>query len=361
MKCSENQGDRAGEPKVAVAIPAFNVARLVHKVIANLPAFVAHVVVVDDQSSDATAEALAQCNDPRLVVLRHRSNLGVGGAMLTAYAKALELGADIVVKMDGDDQMDPAQIRRLIGPLVRGEADYSKGNRFQHLGALHSMPALRRLGNYGLSFLTKLASGYWQIFDPTNGFTAIHRRALRLIDAQTIDPRYFFETSMLFELRRLGAVVCDVPMPARYGDEASSLSVGKALFEFFGKLLGGFWRRLRRQYFRYDFNAASLLIVLAIPALLFGATWGAAHWYRSVTSNVPATTGTVLIAVLPIVVGFQFILQALAIDVASFPRSAIQANETLWDRHIEDESSLASLLRRQPERLIDQEHERACG
>ena len=152
--------------------------------------------------------------------------------MLTGYAEAHRLGAEIVVKMDGDGQMDPAQLPALIAPIVRGEADYAKGNRYLHARQLRSMPLLRRLGNLGLSFLTKLASGYWNIFDPTNGYTAIHAALIPLLNKEDIGRRYFFESSMLLELSLLRAVVRDVYIPARYGDETSHLSILKTLRQF---------------------------------------------------------------------------------------------------------------------------------
>ena len=308
---------------IAVVIPAYQVARHIEHVVRRLPGFVRHVIVVDDGSTDETRHKLMPLLGERVRLACHRKNQGVGGAMLTGYALALELGATVVVKVDGDDQMDPAQLERLVVPIINGEADYTKGTRFIHTHDLTQMPVVRRLGNLGLTFLTKAASGYWNMFDPTNGYTAIHATLLRLINTKVIARDYFFETSMLLEMRRLGAVVVDVPMPARYGQEESSLSAGRALFSFPPRLLGGFWRRVGQQYFLHDFNAASVLMLLGLPLFLFGWTWGAVHWYVSATQQQLASTGTVLIAVLPIIVGIQFLTQALALDIASVPTAAV--------------------------------------
>lgn len=343
---------------VAVVIPAYRVAGQIGRVISNIPAFVRYVIVVDDASPDESVRRIEPLLSQRVRLVRHRANQGVGGAMLTGYAVALELGADIVVKMDGDDQMDPAQLPRLLAPLLRSEADYAKGNRFMHQHALGQMPALRRVGNLGLSFLTKIASGYWNIFDPTNGYTAIHRRVLQLLDPDAVSRRYFFEASMLLDLRRLGAVVQDVPMPARYADETSSLSIRRALLSFPLKLLGGLLRRLGQQYYRHDVTAASVLLLLGLPLLLFGTIWGAVHWAIGLRTGVATPTGTVLLAVLPIILGVQFLLQALALDIDSVPTKPLQSWSNT-DDELPHPRSMATYLQSQPDLLSDDE--RAAG
>lgn len=312
--------------RVAVVVPAYRVADHIAHVIANIPAYVRHIIVVDDCSPDLTAQCVQSCYSTRVHLVRHRVNEGVGGAMLTGYAMALKLGAEIVVKMDGDDQMDPRYLPMLLLPILAGEADYTKGNRFLHMYALRHMPLARRVGNAGLTFLTKLASGYWNVFDPTNGYTAIHTNVLRLLNTERIARRYFFETSMLLELRQVQAVVHDVPMPARYGNEISSMSLRRVLITFPIKLLRGFIRRLGWQYFMFDFNAASLLMMLSLPLLLFGILWGAYHWYHSYITGIVATTGTVLLAVLPIILGMQFLVQALVLDIGSVPRRVLHTH-----------------------------------
>lgn len=310
---------------IAVVIPAYKTERSIRGVIASLPDFVTRVIVIDDRSPDRTAEIVEEkrAEDPRIHLHRHETNQGVGGAVLSGYRIAMEFGAEIVVKVDGDGQMDPAQIARLVDPILKGRADYTKGNRFLHAKQLVSMPLVRRIGNLGLSFLTKAASGYWQIFDPTNGFTAIHTTIIKEMNTDRLSRRYFFESSMLLELGLVRAVVCDVPMPARYGAEESSLSVTKALFEFPGQLLRGFISRVWIQHFIRDFSAVALLLVMGMPLLLFGTAWGAYHWLLSWQTSTTASTGTVMLSVLPFIVGFQCLLQCLVLDLQARPRKVL--------------------------------------
>jgi dolichol-phosphate mannosyltransferase len=318
LPCGEAHPER-----ICVVVPAFNVERHIAEVISGIPALVSDIVVVDDASRDNTVHAVERLSDPRITLVKHDRNVGVGGAMRTGYQRALELGADLIVKIDGDGQMNPTHLPLLVEPVVHGEADYTKGNRFLHTAALSLMPRARRVGNVGLSFLTKAASGYWDVFDPTNGYTAIHSRALRVLDWDRLDARWFFETSMLIELGRLRAVVRDVYVPARYAGESSALSEGRALISFPLRLFRATLARLWLRYFVTDFSALSIFLVVGLPLLLFGAAWGIYHWYRSAATGVESSTGTVMIAVLPLIVGTQLLLQAIVIDVQNIPRSPI--------------------------------------
>jgi len=258
--------------------------------------------------------------NPRLYVLSHVKNEGVGGTMLKGYSFALKLGAEIVIKVDGDGQMDIEYIPSLIYLLENDYADYTKRNRFLHFGELRKMPFIRRFGNFSLSFLTKLASGYWNIFDPTNGYTAISRGILLNFNPYRIRHDYFFETSMLCELRSLDAVIEDVSIPAIYADEVSSLNISKELFNFSFNFLKRGIRRFYVQYFLYDFTAVSAFISFSLIFGIFGVIWGYLGWTKSVVTGIPATTGTVLIAALAIILSAQFIIQAIAIDVNSAPQ-----------------------------------------
>ena len=310
-------------PSIAVVIPAYRAETTIAAVVAGIPAFVRHIVVVEDRSPDDTARVVAAIADPRVVLVRHEVNQGVGGATLTGYRRALELGAEIIVKMDSDGQMDPRHLPALIGPLVRGEADYTKGNRFVHTRALGSMPPVRRIGNTGLSFLTKLASGQWHVFDPSNGYTAISAGVFGLLDETRLDRRYFFEVSMLIELGLARAVVRDVYMPARYEGEVSSLSTSRSLLRFPGPLLRAWVRRVWLQHFVRDFGVPTVYAVAGMALAAFGGGWGLWHWQRNALLNIETPTGTVMIAVLPIILGIQLLLQSVALDVQSTPRQPI--------------------------------------
>jgi glycosyltransferase involved in cell wall biosynthesis len=313
--------------RIAVIIPAYCEESRILGVLSSIPAWVDHVVVVDDASSDRTAHTASQCADPRLVVIRHPQNQGVGGATLTGFCKAMELGAQILIKMDGDGQMDPGGLAALITPIVRGQADYVKANRFLHGRELAQMPWLRRIGNIGLSFMAKLASGYWSIFDPTNGYVALHAEILPLLDNRHIHKRFFFETSLLMELGLHRAVVRDMYLPAKYGDKTSHLSERNALLEFPPLLILGFVRRIFIEYFVRDFTAVSLLLLSGWLAFLFGTIWGAYHWWVSWRTGITASTGTVMMAVLPLILGIQLLLQSLVLDIANMP------SDPLWPSH----------------------------
>jgi glycosyltransferase involved in cell wall biosynthesis len=311
--------------RIAVVIPAYCEAGRVAGVIGGLPAWVDHIVVVDDASTDGTAAAAESAQDARLVVVRLGQNQGVGGATVAGFNKARELGADVLVKMDGDGQMDPAGLTALLEPIRRGEADYAKGNRFLHGRQLQQMPPMRRLGNIAVSFMAKLASGYWNMFDPTNGYVAIHASVWALLDQERLARRFFFENSLLLELGLARAVVRDVYLPARYNDKVSHLSEGRAVMEFPPLLLRGFLRRVLVQYFVRDFTAVSLFLVAGTGLSLFGAVWGAWHWVESARAGVATPTGTVMIAVLPLISGVQLLLQTLVMDIQNVPREPQQS------------------------------------
>lgn len=311
--------------EIAVVIPAYRTEREIQRVLKGIPAFVRRIIVVDDASPDSGADLVAAAakRDKRISLIRHEKNQGVGGAMVTGFKEALELGADIVVKVDGDGQMDPHYIPALLAPLIEGEADYAKGNRFRDFHALQQMPLVRRIGNLGLSFLTKAATGYWNIFDPTNGFFAIRAGVLAQLPLDKIDKGYFFETSMLSHLYLLGACVQDVTIPARYRDESSNLSIRRALFEFPFKLARTFLRRLVLKYFIFDFSMMSIYLLTGIPLLLFGLIFGTLKWIHYAGLGIPAPTGTVILPTLSVILAIQILLSAIEIDLNSAPRKAI--------------------------------------
>ena len=309
-----------GRASIAVVIPAYRVAPYIADVIARIPAEVHHIIVVDDASPDALPAALSGVSDARLTVLRHDVNRGVGGAMKTGFEKALALGADIVVKVDGDGQMDPALIPRFVEPIVSGDADFTKGNRFDDLSFIRRMPLLRRVGNMALSFLVKLASGYWHAFDPCNGYLALRASVLRRLSPGRLEDRYFFEISLLCEAYFAKAVLQDIPMQPVYAGETSSLSPLGSVGEFAPRLVRRSFYRLFMAYFMRDFNVVSVFLVGGVPALTFGVAWSAYHWIKSIRLQMLASTGTVVIGMLAIVLGFQLLLQAIVLDVGNEPR-----------------------------------------
>ena len=308
-----------------MVIPCYRVRDKILGVLSAVPESVAQIHVVDDACPEQSGDLVSQAStDVRVVVHRHVQNQGVGGAMITGYRAALDAGADIVVKLDGDGQMDPAFIPTLTRGLMTGQADYAKGNRFYDLELLRAMPAIRLFGNAVLSLVSKVASGYWDIMDPTNGYTAIHRAALRALPLEKLDPGYFFESDMLFRLYTVRAVVRDVPMPALYADEKSSLRIGRAAVVFPAKYLRNAIKRFFYSYFLRDFNAGTMQFLLGSLIGGAGIAFGVAQWLESVATGVPASAGTVMLAALPVLVGVQLWLAALHYDILNIPREPLQ-------------------------------------
>lgn len=305
---------------VAVVIPAYKCAPQITNTVTTIPDWVQHIVVVDDCSPDDLASRVEAIDDSRVVLIRHKINRGVGGAFISGCKKAIELGSDVLVKMDGDGQMDPRQLPNLIQPILNGGADYTKGNRFWDLSDLRSMPRTRILGNMVLSFLLKLASGYWNLFDPTNGYITITAYLFKNINLKNIDSRYFFEASMLMQAGIQRFVVEDVPMPAVYGAEISSLSIWHTLLYFPPRLVYGVLRRFIWHYILFDFTAVSVFVIVGLPALLWGTIFGALTWIHNVQIQRATPTGTIMLSVLPIIIGIQLIAQAIVIDIANTPK-----------------------------------------
>lgn len=318
------------KPRIAVVIPCYRVRSHVLDVIRGIGEEVSIILAIDDKCPEQSGDFVEQnVTDPRVRVIRNEINLGVGGAVMNGYRAALEAGADIVVKVDGDGQMDPRSISRFIAPLIAKEADYTKGNRFYSIYNVRSMPAVRLWGNAILSFMTKLSSGYWSVFDPTNGYTAIHAVALRQLELRNISERYYFESDMLANLGGIRAVVRDVPMEAAYGEEKSNLRIRSVMPEFLAKHARQTVRRILYNYFMRDFNLMSLHLVFGIVLLIFGIGFGAIEWIRSVHSGVAATTGSVMLAVLPIIVGFQLLLSFVGYDISNEPKTPLQHSALL--------------------------------
>lgn len=306
-----------------MVIPCYRVKPHILRVIAKAPAWVEGIVCVDDACPEGSGDFIeAHVDDPRVRVVRLAKNQGVGGATLAGYAEAGRLGGRILVKVDGDDQMDLAYMAALVAPILLGEADYTKGNRFTSISYLRAMPTVRVFGNAALSFAAKVSTGYWNIFDPTNGFTAMEATVARLVLEKRVSRRFFFETDLLYHLGTLRAVVRDVPVPARYADEVSNLRISAIVGPFALKHLRNFVQRILGQYFVRDFNAASLEFVLGLFCVLFGVGY-AAHYIGSRTPGQTASAGVVMAAALPIILGAQFLLQAVNYDVLNPPSRPI--------------------------------------
>lgn len=312
------------EHRVAAILPCYRVGRRVLDVIARIGPECTRIYVVDDACPDGTAAIVERdCRDPRVTVLRHAQNQGVGGAMITGYHAALSDDCTILVKIDGDGQMDPALLPRFVAPIAQGQADYTKGNRFWDLANIRRMPMHRILGNLGLSFLTKLSGGYWDLFDPTNGYTALHAAVAGRLPLDRLNRGYFFETDILFRLNTVRAVVVDVPMDASYGDERSSLRPSRVIGPFLLRNASNAAKRVFYNYFLRDFSIATLELVAGIALLVFGGVIGIEAWTTSARTGQPTLPGTVMLAGLPILAGLQLLLAFVGYDIASVPRRPI--------------------------------------
>ncbi|MFV0594036.1 MAG: glycosyltransferase family 2 protein [Draconibacterium sp.] len=309
---------------IAVVIPCYKVKQHILEVIGGLNPFIDIIVVVDDKCPENSGNFVEKnCNDPRVTVVYNQINKGVGGATIQGFKKALELGSDVIIKVDGDGQMNPEYIPQLISPILNFEADYTKGNRFYFLNELRAMPNIRLFGNSVLSMINKIVTGYWGIADPTNGYTAISKEMLKLLPLEKIDNRYFFESDMLFRLSTSRAVVLDIPMHAKYGDEISNLNIWKTAFFFPFKYLIRFIKRIFYLYFLRDFNIGTIHLAFGLILFIFGVVFGATIWARSILYENFASTGTVMLSVLPIILGFQLLLSFISYDIQNQPKVSI--------------------------------------
>lgn len=316
----ESMYSRPEFPKVAVVIPSYKVTKYITAVIQEIGTDVHAIYVVDDKCPEGSGHLVEQSvSDPRVVVLYHDVNQGVGGATLTGIRQAIADGMEIVVKIDGDGQMDPALVPRFVKSIKAGEADFAKGNRFFELEDMAEMPLVRIIGNAGLSFLSKLSTGYWHSFDPTNGYFAIHAKVAALLPFDKLSKRFFFETDLLFRLNTLQAKVVDVPMRAVYRDEVSNLRPDRELVRFGAGHIRNFGKRIFYNYFLRNFSIASVELILGLALLTFGVAFGLANW----STERVATAGTVMLAALPVIVGVQLLLAFINFDIQAVPRLSI--------------------------------------
>ncbi|MDB9740079.1 glycosyltransferase family 2 protein [Amylibacter sp.] len=306
--------------KIGVVIPCYKETKHVLGVIDKIGSNIFKIYVIDDACPDHTGEYVEKyCKDSRVEVIYLSKNLGVGGAVISGYQMAMKSELDIVVKIDGDGQMDPRFIDYLIEPILSKTCDYTKGNRFFFIEDFKDMPKLRIFGNVVLSFINKLSTGYWNIFDSTNGFTAINKVALSKLPLNKIAQGYFFESDILFRLNCIHAVVLDIPLKAIYGDEASSLVISKIMHTFIASHTKNFFKRIFYRYFLRDFSFSSINLVFGIIFLFFGSTYGFLNFWKSYETNIPATSGTVMMAALPIICGFFMLLNFLSKDMNNMP------------------------------------------
>lgn len=303
---------------IAAIVPAYKEELMITTVIDTMPEYVDHIIIIDDCSPDRTSEVVEAATDPRVTLIRHEVNKGVGGAIITGHKKALELSTDVNVIMAGDAQMDPKYLPALLDQVTTHGYGFAKANRFFAPESFSGMPGYRVFGNIVLSFMTKLASGYWHLFDPQNGYTAIRTEVLRRLPLDRIAPRYSFENDLLIHLNILQVPAIDVPIPAVYGDEVSTIKLRRVVPELMSLLTAGFWRRIWYRYVLWSFSPIALLLFLG--ALLFVFGLGVAIWVCfQIAASVVATAATVMLAALPLMLGTQMLISALQLDIQASP------------------------------------------
>ena len=304
--------------KIAVVIPAFGVSKQILQVIKGLDQKVSKIIVVDDCCPENSGRIVqSQCKDKRVKVIFNDSNLGVGGSMIAGYQEALITKPSFIVKIDGDGQMDPKLISKFVERLQKTGADYAKGNRFADPENLFLMPKVRILGNLILSFFAKFSTGYWNIFDPNNGYTVIRGEMLSQIPLKKISHSFFFESDMLFRLNLLGAHVVDVPMKAIYGSETSNLKISRTVFEFTIKHYKNFVKRITYNYFIKDFNLASIELLLAMCALFLGSLIGATNFIRAEQTQNTMSVGILVLVSILIISGLQLLLSFFNFEMSA--------------------------------------------
>jgi dolichol-phosphate mannosyltransferase len=311
--------------KIAVVIPCYRVTESILNLIESIDKEVSRIYIIDDCCPNETGKLVEKkCADPRVKVIFHSKNTGVGGAVKSGYKQAISEHMDVIVKLDGDGQMNPQLIKNFIAPIINNEADYVKGNRFYNLDTLIKMPKFRLAGNSALGLINKIVSGYWNVLDPTNGYTAIDSGLAKTLPLDKISDRYFFESDMLFRLGTFRAVVYDLPMDAKYGDEKSSMNLWTIFFQFPPKYLSRFFKRIIYTYFLRDFNVGTISIIMSSIFIPFGIYYGLSNWIISIKTGIPASSGTVMLSSLPLILGFQFLLTAIQFDINNQPSKPLK-------------------------------------
>lgn len=315
----ENNLGQFNDYNIGVVVPAYNEEQLIKETIDNIPKYVKKIYVIDDCSTDRTYEIVKSVSNPRVLLVRHEKNRGVGASIITGYKLALEDNMDIVAVMAGDNQMDPEQLPALLVPIIDCGADYTKGNRLISKDFRQGMSKWRSFGNAILTMITKIGSGYWHIMDPQNGYTAISKHALETIDLDSIYTYYGYCNDMLIKLNTFGMRVEDVSIPARYGSEKSKIKYGKYIIKVAPMIFKGFLWRLKTKYMILDFHPLVFFYFASMILLPFGTLFGMwifvqKFYHKPVSQNYP------LLTVFLVLMGLQFLLFAMLFDMQAYKK-----------------------------------------
>ena len=307
--------------QLGIVIPYYNAQNHIETVVEKALHYSNHIIVVNDNSSQPLPQGYLQSHES-VTIINLSENLGVGGATKTGFSYLENLDTvTVMIKLDADDQMDTEYIPQLVAPILNKTHDFVKGNRFRDFRALKRMPWARRFGNLFLSFLSKVATGYWNCFDFNNGFFALSKEKWSLLNQHDIANNYFFETSLISELYFQKASIKEVAMPAIYGEETSNMNIYNMPFLFGLNLLKRFVSRIWKAYFVYDFNIGSLYLVFGHLLFLSGILFGGINWYHYASKEVLTPLGTIMISALLIILGFQLLLQAIQFDILNTPKN----------------------------------------
>lgn len=301
---------------IAVVVPAYNEELLIGDTLSSMPSFVDKIYVVNDASKDKTQEIIEEISltDSRVVPIRHDKNRGVGAAISSGYKRARDDNMDITVVIDGDNQMDSQLMPSMIDPIIKNHADYTKGNRLLSPEYRGGMSSWRFVGNTILTFLTKFSSGYWNLMDPQNGYTAISHRVLERINLDSIYPRYGYLNDILVKLNVFGFRVMNIEMPARYGREKSSIRYGSYIGRVSLLLLSDFFYRLRMKYIVLSFHPVVIFYLLGFLLTLLGLLAGIFTFNYVFIKGGPLFVRGVL-SILIFALGLQFLSFALLFDI----------------------------------------------
>lgn len=313
--------------KIGIYVPAYNEEENIGEVLETMPDYVDMILVVDDCSKDKTSEVVKRYmkKDKRILLERNEQNQGNGYGAKLAYQRLVELGNDIVVPMAGDGQTEPQYLPKLLDPVVNGLCDFAKGNRFLEPATYKKMPRYRYVGNIFVTMLNKFSTGYYSMYDSLNGYYAITADVLRKVDFDKLGNRYEFENSFWVQLNIAGARGLDISIPPVYKNEHSKIKLHKVIGPTLWVLLKGFVERIFYKYILFNFSPVGLFFIVGFLLNLFGIVFGIAIFLSSLGAHhEPASTATVMISIVPFILGFQLILQAIVLDIQNEPKSGKQ-------------------------------------
>ena len=306
--------------KIVAVVPCYKSSNIAPKVIKDLIEYVDFVVCIDDLCPEGTGLAIQnQVKSNKVKVIFHQKNKGVGGATKTGIKFSESIGAEIIVKIDSDGQMDPSYIPLLIEPIINQASDYSKGNRFRNIDVLIKMPKLRLIGNIVLSFITKLSTGYWELFDPTNGFIAINTKILRRIEYEKTDNRYFFETDLLFRCGLYDLVISEIEIPTIYKNESSDLNLFFELYKYTVSHIIIFIKRIVYQYFLIDFNPGSFSFLLGTLSGIYTLIAGLRSIIYYKNLNIESPLGIKILFLTSAIISVQLMISFIYYDSTQRP------------------------------------------